>query len=410
MIIVMGVAEDAIDRAGTEAGLSMGAVYALVKIRAAVSDGPKSVAEISRRTGMDRNKLRANIATLAGLGMLSAIGIAAAGMPNAAASRISENAAAGMSNAAAGDQNAAASRISVAASRISENAAASRISGARSRISGAESDQNAAAGDQNAAASRISEPDLGHIYTSSLRDIPSKVSAGDEVDNLIPLLPLLECPSQKKENVLNPPSAKTRTSRAEAKARRAEVAGEAFERFWAAWRKERRVKPDKAAAAFRAAVLRGADPEEIIAGAARYTAHEIAKGTPVSFIAHPTTWLGDGRWRDELPEADLPPTPGRLRDLARVEQALLDATRNEFMPWQASALMRLGRLTAYAAGDALPVDGVAEVEAMRSEIERLKARGVRLPNIRATAEAAAPQRPSGAIREALRGLLFEEPA
>jgi hypothetical protein len=72
---------------------------------------------------------------------------------------------------------------------------------------------------------------------------------------------------------------------------------EAFGRFWAAY--PRRAAKLAAAKAFAAAVKRGADPEALIAGAARYAAERA--GQDPRYTKHPATWLNGDCWADEPP-------------------------------------------------------------------------------------------------------------
>jgi len=69
----------------------------------------------------------------------------------------------------------------------------------------------------------------------------------------------------------------------------------AFVEFWAVYPK--RVGKAEAFRKFQVAIRRGADLEAIIAGAQRYAAAN--RGTEDRFVAHPATWLHQGRWEDE---------------------------------------------------------------------------------------------------------------
>lgn len=68
----------------------------------------------------------------------------------------------------------------------------------------------------------------------------------------------------------------------------------AFAEFWAAYPK--RVGKDDAARRF-AAVVRKNNPTDVIDGARRYATE--CRGKDPQFIAHPATWLNQGRWADE---------------------------------------------------------------------------------------------------------------
>ena len=51
---------------------------------------------------------------------------------------------------------------------------------------------------------------------------------------------------------------------------------------------------------FAKAVKDGADPSTIIAGAKTYATSVVGKEQ--KYVAHPTTWLNQGRWEDETEE------------------------------------------------------------------------------------------------------------
>jgi hypothetical protein len=71
----------------------------------------------------------------------------------------------------------------------------------------------------------------------------------------------------------------------------------AFESFWAVYPK--RVAKLAARRALAAAVKAGADPEAMIAGAARYAAERV--GQEGRYTKHPATWINAGCWDDESP-------------------------------------------------------------------------------------------------------------
>ena len=68
-----------------------------------------------------------------------------------------------------------------------------------------------------------------------------------------------------------------------------------FEDFWNAY--PRKIAKKEAMKKFAKAVKDGTDPNTIIAGAKTYAASTVGKET--KYIAHPTTWLNQGRWEDE---------------------------------------------------------------------------------------------------------------
>lgn len=76
---------------------------------------------------------------------------------------------------------------------------------------------------------------------------------------------------------------------------------DAFDAFWQAWPKERRVGKPSARTAYENAVRKkGAKPAAILAGVERWSAYWTAKGEP-EFIPHPTTWLHRQQWDDDTP-------------------------------------------------------------------------------------------------------------
>ena len=75
--------------------------------------------------------------------------------------------------------------------------------------------------------------------------------------------------------------------------------GGAFDEFWNAY--PRKIAKKEAVKKFAKAVKDGTDPNTIIAGAKTYAAS--VAGKEQKYVAHPTTWLNQGRWEDE---ADTP--------------------------------------------------------------------------------------------------------
>src|SRR5699024_5574378 len=71
-----------------------------------------------------------------------------------------------------------------------------------------------------------------------------------------------------------------------------------FEDFWNAY--PRKIAKKEAMKKFAKAVKDGTDPNTIIAGAKTYAASVVGKER--KYIAHPTTWLNQGRWEDEAEE------------------------------------------------------------------------------------------------------------
>lgn len=63
---------------------------------------------------------------------------------------------------------------------------------------------------------------------------------------------------------------------------------------------------EQARRAFEAAVARGADPEEIIAGARRYAAHVAKTGIEPRFVPRAERWLKNQRWTDRIRPVEAP--------------------------------------------------------------------------------------------------------
>ena len=76
-----------------------------------------------------------------------------------------------------------------------------------------------------------------------------------------------------------------------------QIMNDHFDDFWSIY--PRRIAKKAAAKKFAIAVQNGADPQKIIDGAKAYA--DAVKGSDPTFIAHPTTWLNQGRWDDEQP-------------------------------------------------------------------------------------------------------------
>lgn len=89
-----------------------------------------------------------------------------------------------------------------------------------------------------------------------------------------------------------------------------------FESFWEVY--PRRIAKKEAMKKFTKAVADGADPQKIIDGAKAYS--RSVEGKEQKYIAHPATWLNQGRWDDE------PELPVVMSDSERA-----DRLRN---PWK----------------------------------------------------------------------------
>ncbi|MEV7014080.1 hypothetical protein [Streptosporangium sp. NPDC051022] len=71
-----------------------------------------------------------------------------------------------------------------------------------------------------------------------------------------------------------------------------------FEEFWKNY--PRKVGKPDARKAWDKAVKAGANPDDIIAGAVNYDRDPVRRSSEIKFTAHPTTWLNQGRWTDEV--------------------------------------------------------------------------------------------------------------
>lgn len=71
-----------------------------------------------------------------------------------------------------------------------------------------------------------------------------------------------------------------------------------FAEFWAAY--PRRVGKGTARGVFIKVTAHGADPQVIIDAAAKFARHCARVKTETKYIAHPSTWLNDERWDDDL--------------------------------------------------------------------------------------------------------------
>lgn len=102
----------------------------------------------------------------------------------------------------------------------------------------------------------------------------------------------------------------SRTTQNPPSRRRAPEGADRFEEFWSVY--PRRIGK-KAAHAKWLTSLRDTTADDIIDGARRYAAS--VKGKDQQYIAHPTTWLNQGRWDDQLTEQgrDEDATPGWMR-------------------------------------------------------------------------------------------------
>lgn len=87
-----------------------------------------------------------------------------------------------------------------------------------------------------------------------------------------------------------------------------------FDAFWLAYpSRGGHPNPKKPALTkFQAAVKRGVDPAEIVAGAERYAQHVAGAGTKSQFVAQAVTWLTQERWADKIPAQEDRPRAGMI--------------------------------------------------------------------------------------------------
>lgn len=74
--------------------------------------------------------------------------------------------------------------------------------------------------------------------------------------------------------------------------------GDWFDEFWASW--PRKIAKQASRTKYLAAVKKGIDPDHINGAAVAQLAAWRATGKDVQFIPHPATWIGQGRYDDEI--------------------------------------------------------------------------------------------------------------
>lgn len=126
----------------------------------------------------------------------------------------------------------------------------------------------------------VTEPFVTDEVTEAVTPTPSRpdpVSTSNEVDT------------------------KTRSRSARSKK---DASPEGFDEFWEdAY--PIKIARAKALAIYRKVIASGVEPADLISAARRYARHLEATGKQ-QYTAHPTTWLSQGRWEDELPEPTRP--------------------------------------------------------------------------------------------------------
>ena len=99
---------------------------------------------------------------------------------------------------------------------------------------------------------------------------------------------------------------------------------EGFEAFWRAY--PRRIGKRVAEIKYRGAIKGGATHEAIMAGVAQYVRWIAREKKAMQYVAHPATWLYQGRWEDEL---DPPKAVQPAAKLYEPERPLSDAERQK---------------------------------------------------------------------------------
>ena len=113
------------------------------------------------------------------------------------------------------------------------------------------------------------------------------------------------------------PSLRSQTAERSSAARvPARVEDDAFAEFWAAY--PRRVGKGAARKAWAKVIKNGADPQEVILGARRYSTDPRRAQADIKYTAHPATWLNAERWSDE----DQPAQPVEATGTRRARQAI----------------------------------------------------------------------------------------
>jgi hypothetical protein len=151
--------------------------------------------------------------------------------------------------------------------------------------------------DRAAAAKRQAEWRARRSATSQVngsRNGVTNTSVTEEVTPEVTPTPTRPDPTRTSNEVRT----NTRAQR-EPRAPRADRPPDGFADFWDAY--PRKVAKRAAAKAYAAALDRGAEPAELLTAVRRYAA--LAASSDPKFVAHPTTWLNQGRYDDEIPVA-----------------------------------------------------------------------------------------------------------
>lgn len=94
-----------------------------------------------------------------------------------------------------------------------------------------------------------------------------------------------------------------------------------FDEFWGVY--PRRVKPERARIAWAKARQRGVEAAVLIEAARRFRDHCKRISKPVNYTPHPSTWLNDGSWEDDL---DAEEAPSQQPQTASGHQAFRNST------------------------------------------------------------------------------------
>lgn len=104
-------------------------------------------------------------------------------------------------------------------------------------------------------------------------------------------------PSNASSNADRMPKEKRREEKRRTTPKPPSEEHERFAEFWEIY--PRKVARKAAVEKFKTAVKESGDPQKVIDGALAYA--KSVNGKPLDKIAHPTTWLNQARWDDELP-------------------------------------------------------------------------------------------------------------
>ena len=124
-------------------------------------------------------------------------------------------------------------------------------------------------------------------------DKEKEMAAGNNVTTMLPAV--TNCYTEKEKEIEKDKEIYTRAG-----ARTREDTDQRFEQFWKEY--PRKVGKPKAKQAFEKAVKDEETFEAVMDGLRRYKNTEQWNRDGIEFVPHPTTWLNQRRWEDEIPE------------------------------------------------------------------------------------------------------------